>query len=471
MKNFPLMRLQTRAQFLAFCAAALLAGCGGGGGGSTPTATSQTSPTPTQTDDAQPRSDVPLSYPRELPHDNRRSFTAWEIQQHAKLAQNFLESPEFKNSWHLEHINAHKAYARGATGRGEIVGVIDYSLHLESHVLDGGSKVVAAFPLTTHGTKDPRFLTQRFDTHGTQVASVAVGARGNSIPEDARNTYKDHYQVQGVAYDAKLAFADASYGGVTESNAKLFNDHGAAIVNLSFGVGGSIDDYSEKEIREKWGHLAPLLAQAGTNDADKTIFVWAAGNRNDGSSVGADVGVGVYFPELRGHVLAVTGVAKSGRHIYQKCGRAKAFCLAAPADDILTGSMRVKDPRKAKQVKRKGFNARFTSEQVESSVDEFGGTSAAAPIVSGALALMRQFFSEDDKDGNRTYQLGNTELVARLLATANNRGIYSDSDKYGHGLLDLDAATTPYGMLLTSLQSDPNAQPFDASAFSLSGNA
>ena len=104
-------------------------------------------------------------------------------------------------------------------------------------------------------------------------------------------------------------------------------------------------------------------------------------------------------------------------------------------------------------------------------MDRESGTSYAAPQVSGALALMRQFFSEDDKDGNRTYQLGNTELVARLLATANNRGRYSDSDQFGHGLLDLDAATTPYGMLMTSLQSDPNVRPFNPTAFSLSGNA
>ena len=367
-----------------------------------------------------------------------------------------MESPEFKNTWHLRHINAHKAYARNATGRGEIVGVIDVTLHLENHQFDGGRKVVAADPLITQALK-----WQHFTTHGTEVASTAVGARGSALPY--------FHKTQGVAYEAKLAFYD---GSISTSSAKFFNDHGASIVNLSFTSGGSIDAYPEKELlRRRWVNYAAILAQAGTEDADKIIYVWGAGNGNKNLSVSPIAGLGVHFPELRGHVLAVTGVNRRGEQIFQRCGIAKAFCLAAPADDILTGSMRIKDLDERKKAAKKGIRYRFTSEQVESTARTSGGTSHAAPQVSGALALLRHYFSEDYADGTRSYQLGNTELVARLLATANNRGIYSDSDKYGHGLLDLDAATTPYGMLMTSLSTDPNARPFNPAAFSLSGNA
>ena len=42
-------------------------------------------------------------------------------------------------------------------------------------------------------------------------------------------------------------------------------------------------------------------------------------------------------------------------------------------------------------------------------------------------------------------QLSNTELVARLLHTADKDGVYSDRDIYGQGLLDLAAATSPVG--------------------------
>ncbi len=41
-------------------------------------------------------------------------------------------------------------------------------------------------------------------------------------------------------------------------------------------------------------------------------------------------------------------------------------------------------------------------------------------------------------------QMTNTELVSRLMATANKQGIYADSRIYGEGLMDLGAATAPF---------------------------
>ena len=65
------------------------------------------------------------------------------------------------------------------------------------------------------------------------------------------------------------------------------------------------------------------------------------------------------------------------------------------------------------------------------------GTSFAAPLVSGSLALLKQLFPT----------VGNYELVNRLLVTANKTGIYADSSIYGQGLLDLNSATRPVGNL------------------------
>ena len=71
-----------------------------------------------------------------------------------------------------------------------------------------------------------------------------------------------------------------------------------------------------------------------------------------------------------------------------------------------------------------------------------GGTSFAAPMVTGALVVMKNYFRDE---------LYNTDLVARLLATANKGGIYADSDVYGQGLLDLAAATSPAGSINIAL--------------------
>ena len=69
-------------------------------------------------------------------------------------------------------------------------------------------------------------------------------------------------------------------------------------------------------------------------------------------------------------------------------------------------------------------------------------------MVSGALALMKQYFMAGTNCGaGDLCGLGSHELVARILATADKRGIYADSSVYGAGLLDLKNALTPQGEL------------------------
>ena len=61
----------------------------------------------------------------------------------------------------------------------------------------------------------------------------------------------------------------------------------------------------------------------------------------------------------------------------------------------------------------------------------------AAPLVSGGLALIKQEFSS----------LTNAQVVDRLFATASDSGEYSKSTIYGHGMMNLDAATSAVGNL------------------------
>ena len=76
------------------------------------------------------------------------------------------------------------------------------------------------------------------------------------------------------------------------------------------------------------------------------------------------------------------------------------------------------------------------------------GTSYAAPMVSGALALMKSYFMlGTDCGAGGQCGLGSDELVGRVLATADRRGIYADASIYGAGLLDLKNALTPQGEL------------------------
>ena len=443
--------MQSFAQFLALCAALLLGGCGGNGVSSAP----YVPPCP--------------SFPCEAP-------TAQKLQmpddaEFEKRKKEFEDAQEYR-PWgtflvgrtstlvidrHKDQIKASAAYARGATGKGEIVAVSDSDIDIEYSEL--ASKVTVVGP-----------LIPTMSGHGEGVASMIAGKIGGG---SLRPT-----NMHGVAFDAMLVFQQVDLSSdfpgdvpnkltdlevLTEEDSKAmaaryFNIEyaraaGAGIINHSFAKKGPIDRYPEELVRAKFKYSAAALEQKGVPPADKVIVVQGAGNEGDDcigicergappvnpASPGLFAGLGVHFPELREHVLAVVAVGQDGllADFSNPCGIAKIFCLAAPGENLLLPHRR------------------------------FGGTSGAAALVSGSLALLRQYF----RDENGARQLGSTELTARLLATADRTGTYANSDKYGHGLLDLDAATAPVGALATSLSTDPNARPFNPAAFSLSGNA
>ncbi|MDA8002678.1 MAG: S8 family serine peptidase, partial [Alphaproteobacteria bacterium] len=463
-----MIRFHHLAQCAALSAALLLGGCGGNGVSSAP----YVPPCPSFPCEA-PTAQK-LQTPDDMGFENRK--------------EEFENSPEYRPQYrafvlrddrHKEQIKASAAYARGATGKGEVVAVNDNYFrpdHREFDVLDEngvriGSKAAAdaQVPINALGNR-----------HGTAISALIAANRDNADIE--RN-------MHGVAFDAMLAFNQLIFDDInnhpalrdrrpfnmdvyTEEDdrkfaAQFFNlDYaraaGAGIVNQSFGLADYIDMFPEEQVRAKFKHTAAALEQKGVPPADKIIVVWSAGNYATGCYIIAGqgcvipvnptspeiwAGLGVYFPELREHVLAVVAVGQNGllEDYSNPCGSAKIFCLAAPGENLTT----------ADSDGRTGY------------INVGGGTSYSAALVSGSLALLRQYF----RDENGARQLGSTELTARLLATANNRGRYSDSDKYGHGLLDLDAATRPHGALATSLSTDPNARPFNPAAFSLSGNA
>ena len=442
------------------CLTIALVGCGGGGGSSG--MTRMTAPATTAMIDTTPRA---LLTPdaTDFATEKARFESASEYDVRYRRGTEFAaflptpgdaDAPLSDN--HLSRINAAAAYARGATGAGETIAIMDSGLLQAHQEFDRAGKTTSSlFPDAP--IRPPR------PSHGTAVSAVAVGNR-------------DGTGIHGVAFDANLRFithpglsaGSPHYQPLDISEAALIDKeirdiaeilahpiNLAPIINYSFGYNGAISLYDHTELM-RLKPIAAALAQTGKDHADKNIVVWAAGNaggrRLEGGTAAIfdspeiSPGLGVAFPELRSHVLAVVALDQDGTiaGYSNHCGIAKSFCLAAPGSRIVTAGV-----------------------VTESSYVAFSGTSFAAPIVSGALAVLRQFFRNDDG----TYQLGNTELVTRLLETANKTGIYADSDIYGQGLVDLDAATRPVGVVMTGLASDPASSPLAESRISVSGNA
>ncbi|MCS5558023.1 MAG: S8 family serine peptidase, partial [Oceanospirillaceae bacterium] len=113
----------------------------------------------------------------------------------AALASDF-ETEEYAGMGALDMINASSAYARGATGEGITVGVIDsgvYEEHAE-FARDGGDKV-------TYAGSDYNSSSPRSDgavTHGTMVAGVIAANRDD-------NNFNSGFKMHGVAFDASIS--------------------------------------------------------------------------------------------------------------------------------------------------------------------------------------------------------------------------------------------------------------------------
>ena len=146
-------------------------------------------------------------------------------------------------------------------------------------------------------------------------------------------------------------------------------------------------------------------------------------------------GMSHFIEEIQGHSIAVVSIDENGgiSDFSNRCGIAKDFCIAAPG-----GSVTVAYPTSIDDagIYEDDINDPTSCVQDNSCYAIAGGTSFAAPFVSGGLAAISSYF-----DG----QLGSTEIVSRLFSTANKDGVYADSAIYGQGLMDLAAATSPVG--------------------------
>ena len=393
----------------------LLTACGGSGG------------TRSLTPVAAP---VPAAAPLQLTHSLWLSPPRSLVPDPETRRIEFRSADEFRNQPALALINADYAYARGATGEGVTLGVIDTGINREHIEFAAPDKLHPDSDLSYGTNIAPNALD-----HGTAVGGVMAARRD---PERAGDN------MHGVAFDAQvlslgipLGEPDPDYVPVETSDfggsgsdvffAPLFREMNAktAAVNLSFGVPGNIEGYNAAELRAVLPQFIAAAAQEDVAPADRAIYVWAAGNaqgrrRPDGTieearSVELMPGLPYLLPELRGHYLATVAVdTDTGRlaDFSSRCGVAADFCLAAPATFIMVP-----------------FRDGYTTLEI-------GGTSLAAPLVTGAVGLLTQLYRN---------QLGADEIVERLLATADKTGIYADAQTYGQGLLDLDAATRPQG--------------------------
>ena len=299
----------------------------------------------------------------------------------------------------------------------------------------------------------PAFWMDDSVSHGTSVASIAVGRDFGVAPGatlipifkdlsragQSQNNQWSNFLLNHIRRQPKSVREqwDESLAKTVRNEYQNYD-----VVNRSFGIGVfNPSDISAilKSGSNWWGEelrrILPLTwrayMQTDVHPDDRAVVIYATGNESEEwGGLGADLPY--YERHVRGHHLAVMAIDEDGKHASYTnfCGPlpnnwnasrwGRHYCLAAPG-----------------RVNAASNDERYLLQGIE-------GTSYAAPVVTGAVALLMEHFRG---------QLGNTEIAKRIVNTANNRGRYAQMEIYGAGLLDLRAALLPVGRLRTGTQS------------------
>lgn len=306
----------------------------------------------------------------------------------APVATNF-DTAEYRRSNGAVAAQAIGAYQAGATGSGVIAAVIDSGVNAASSEFAGRISPASRDLVAARGVSDE-------DGHGTAVAGTLLAAR-------------DGVGIHGVAFGATLLALRADTVGSCALEAGCsFNstviaqgfDAAAAararVINVSLG-GGS----------------APLLLRTAVARAAAAGAVTVLSAGNDGNPE-VDPFASSLQAAAPGTVIVAGGLddTRAIASYSNRAGAAAAYYLAT-------------------------LGTRVRSFDETGTAYFYTGTSEAAPIISGAVALLAQAFPD----------LGPTQLVDILLRTADDLGDIGTDVIYGRGALNITRAFAPIGRL------------------------
>lgn len=369
---------------------------------------------------------------------------------------------EYLGSRVLDKINAQSAYTRGFTGKNSLIAIIDSGIDV-NHV-EFKDKIL----FIENFSNSKNYLDKI--GHGTHVAGIAAAA-------------KNGLGIQGVAYDAKLAIAKVTDDGnmnMPEVLAALSwaNKIGSDVANLSLGFmppnfmlqpkqttpGQYVTSFTNKNTIPYFNNL-PELAKSLSGEM---VIVVSSGNNGLPYSAGltqlatfADSNKQLMFG---GKVLIVGNYDANTNHINSTSNGAGHLCQSS-----VTGVMMNQLCTDSALMYNYYILAPGTkiASSVPTTLSSNGyatmtGTSMAAPVVSGAVAILHQQWP----------QMKGQNIVKLLLSTANKNIPQYNRLVHGQGLLDLERATRPFGVLgipLTGRLSGPVIETIKPLIFTANG--
>ena len=388
-------------------------------------------------------------------------------------------TPEYTNQRGLATVNALSAYNAGWSGAGVKIGIVDSGLD-SSHV-EFTNAVAAALGwsrvpgtsllddqwISTTGTSNfSSYLNDKnadgstINGHGSFVSSISAARLDGSSRSG---------NIMGVAYNAKLVIGqmifnqcekDAqgscrtnpdgsqiykAYGLNDAQSAEAINyvvNQGVKVINNSWGVGPTWN-VPMASTANTFVTDQPKTTAALINAVDKgAVVVFAAGNESIGwpgapatlpsvnasllskggwivvaatTNRGVDLSGAIEMAQYRN---PLSGPAQTGDWYTNYCGAAKLYCISAPGGY----QNPINDPAHS-DVGMSGALAGTTA-----SYDQGNGTSYAAPMVTGAVAVVAEKYP----------WMTNKNLSVTILTTGTTAS--NPSDIWGRGLLDLGKA-------------------------------
>lgn len=352
---------------------------------------------------------------------------------------------EYANS--LGYVNAPEAWAKGWTGKGTTIAILDTGIDLDHP--EFADRIVAAECFT--GTCKAGYETVDDNhalSHGTHVAGIAAAAL-------------DGVGTTGVAPDANLLIGkvawDNGFYDFTAANRAISwaVENGADVINMSGGVqydwtyrntivgNGDGTFYSTTDVEPyKTGGYNNLLASAEYKgfikalEGNDAVVVMAAGNQ--GTDVADMTSQYVAQVDENGNhatdgrvIIAGMYDVRSGT-VSRHSSKAGTLCFDTVGGGTTCDSgYRVSDY----YLLAPGVNVASTDSNGGYRTNT--GTSMAAPMVSGGVALIRQMWPH----------MKGENVVKLLLDTADKSISGYDENIHGQGLMDLDNATSPQGVI------------------------
>ena len=241
------------------------------------------------------------------------------------------------NNSPLQYVCASSAYARGATGNGIQVAVIDTGVQADHTELDGNMVSSLTGSDTINSDNDP----DDDHGHGTHVAGIIAGERSGASSSG---------YTHGVAYNADIYAikmfnsSGATTNAATAAAYALAEATGAIdIINNSWGTDASCSSESDcrtvvgSAFYDNWEDTAQL--------STPKISVFAAGNDGDSEPSAECLSI-KYNTDINKVSVCVVAASFSangsgysqGKGLLatfsDKCGSVSAYCITAPGDQL-----------------------------------------------------------------------------------------------------------------------------------------